>query len=312
MTGFRLETSSIGKSEQIFARRYAPLGTIPGRTLVIVHGAGEHSGRYEHFIAKALDRGWTVIAGDLRGHGQSCGVPTHLDAFDDYLQDLDVIWRHFQLDGRETALFGHSMGGLVAARYAQTRPESVGHLILSSPLLSFGLRVPRLKATLGRVCLLLAPRTRFRTMIPPEQITRNERALLIREQDPLSNRTVTAGWYFRVLDALLEVWAAAPRLAVPLLVLQGDADRVVDADAPLRWMPQVGSRDKSLWVIPGHLHELLNEPGWEMTATRVLDWLEHRNPRAAGCLAPASGLMGGLGDVRRANGAPMATAPHVA
>jgi lysophospholipase len=312
MTGFRLETSSIGESEQIFVRRYAPLGSTPARTLVIVHGAGEHSGRYEHFIAKTLDRNWTVIAGDLRGHGQSRGVPTHLDTFDDYLKDLDVIWRHFQLEGRETALFGHSMGGLVAARYAQTRPGNVGHLILSSPLLSFGLRVPRLKATLGRVCLLVAPRTRFRTMIPPEQITRNEQALLIREQDPLSNRTVTAGWYFRVLDALLDVWAAAPRLAAPLLVLQGDSDRVVDADAPLRWMPLVGSSDKSLWVIPGHLHELLNEPGWELTAARVLDWLEHRSPPAGGCAGPDSGLYGRLPDTSRSNGAPAEVVPYVA
>lgn len=289
MSGFRLETSTIGDAERIFVRRYSPLVAAPGRVLVIVHGAGEHSGRYEHFIALALARRWTVVAGDLRGHGQSQGVPTHLDTFDDYLGDLDAIWRHFELTHQPTTLFGHSMGGLVAARFAQTRPGRVSNLILSSPLLSFGVRVPRLKATLGRVCLLLAPRTRFRTMIPACQITRNEQALLIRDQDPLSNRTVTAGWYFRVLDALLDVWSEAPRLTVPLLVLQGDSDRVVDCEAPLRWLPTVGSPDKSLWLIAGHLHELLNEPGWETTATRTLDWLEARCPSPVGARILAAG-----------------------
>lgn len=307
MTGFRLETSAIGDSARIFVRRYAPLDAESGPVLVIVHGAGEHSGRYEHFIAKALDRNWTVIAGDLRGHGQSQGVPTHLDAFEDYLSDLDAIWRHFGLENAATSLFGHSMGGLVAARYAQTRPTNVQNLVLSSPLLSFGVRIPRLKATFGRVCLLLAPRTRFRTLIPPEQITRNEQALLIREQDPLSNRTVTAGWYFRVLDAMLDVWAEAPRLESPLLIVQGDCDRVVDAEAPLRWAPLAGARDKSLWLIPGHLHELLNEPGWEATAARILDWLGARTHAAAG---PAVASGGDRADTR-ADGVTSA-APRVA
>jgi lysophospholipase len=246
---------------------------------VLVHGAGEHSGRYEHFIDRAVTHGWSVIAGDLRGHGRSSGVPTHLDDFEHYLSDLDALWQHFELRSESTALFGHSLGGLIAARYAQTRPQNLAALVLSSPLLGFGIRVPRLKWTLGRVCSLVAPRTRFRTTIRPEQVTRNEQARLIREQDPLSNRTVTAGWYFRVLDALCDGWSDAPRLETPLLLLQGDADRIVNAEAPLKWFPTAGSRDKSLWLIPGHLHELLNEPGWEGTSHRIIAWLNHRLPR---------------------------------
>jgi lysophospholipase len=273
-------------------RRYAPSQGNAARQLVLVHGAGEHSGRYEHFIDSAVNRGWSVVAGDLRGHGRSSGVPTHLDDFDHYLSDLDAIWQYFQLRPATTALFGHSLGGLIAARYAQTRPKNLSALVLSSPLLGFGVRVPRLKWTLGRVCLFVAPRTRFRTTIKPEQVTRNEQARRIREQDPLSNRTVTAGWYFRVLDALCEAWSDAPRLESPLLLLQGDADRIVNAESPLKWFPKAASRDKSLWLIPGHLHELLNEPGWEETSRCILEWLDHRVPRGSkdgpGCDEPGS------------------------
>jgi len=276
MNSYRLESTTVGADGSIFVRRYLPAEASTSRNLVLVHGVGEHSGRYEHFINHAIAEGWNVIAGDLRGHGHSSGTPTHLDDFEHYLGDLDALWRHFQLCSATTALFGHSLGGLVAARYAQTRPEHLSALVLSSPLLGFGVRVPRLKWTLGRVCLLVAPRTRFRTTIRPEQVTRNEQARLIRERDPLSNRTVTAGWYFRVLDALCDVWTDAPRLKAPLLLLQGDADRVVNAESPLKWLPMVGSPDRSLWLIPGHLHELLNEPGWESTSRRILTWLEHR------------------------------------
>jgi lysophospholipase len=263
---------------ELFVRRYTPGRPDADRTLVLVHGAGEHGGRYEHFVAAALDRQWNIIAGDLRGHGQSGGTPTHLDHFGQYLDDLDAVWSHFDLVPERTAVLGHSLGGLVAARFAQTRPDRLAALVLSSPLLAFGMRVPRLKRTLGRMCLLVAPRTRFRTTVRPEQITRSADVLTLRRSDPFTNRTVTAGWYFRVLDALYDCWCDAPRLTSPLLLLQGEADEIVHAEAPYRWWPQTAAHDKSLWVLPGHLHELLNEPGWPQTADRILTWLDARVP----------------------------------
>ena len=119
------------------------------------------------------------------------------------------------------------MGGLVSARFAETRPERVAALILSSPLLGFALRVPPLNRTFGRICLRVAPQFRFRSQIPETHITRNPEALQQRAADPLANRTVTAGWYFRVLDALCDVWQDAGRAVAPLLILQGDCDRIV-------------------------------------------------------------------------------------
>lgn len=264
--------------DERFVRIVTPFENVHGRSLVIVHGVGEHSGRYEHFISTAVTRGWTVIAGDLRGHGNSTGVPTHLDCFSQYLDDLNTIWEHFSLDPQRTALFGHSMGGLVCTRFSQTFPERVAAVVLSSPLLAFGVRVPRLKRTFGRVCLYVAPQKRFQSTIPLEHITSNELARQMRISDPLTNRSVTAGWYFRVMDALYSAWQEADRFTAPLLLLQGEADQVVRADAPLDWYPTIGSTDKSLHLLPGLLHELLNEPGWEGTIGQILDWLEHRIP----------------------------------
>ena len=263
-----------------FVRRYEPEHAADDRTLVIVHGVGEHSGRYEHFVTRAVERGWTVIAGDLQGHGQSEGVPTHLDDFGQYLADLDAIWNHFVLPPERTALYGHSMGGLVSARFAETRPERIAALILSSPLLGFAIQVPALKRTFGRICLRVAPQFRFKSQIPETHITRNPDALQQRATDPLANRTVTAGWYFRVLDALCDVWQDADRVHAPLLILQGDGDRIVSTEAPLDWFTRAGSRDKSLRLLSEHLHELLNEPGWPGTIAGILDWLDRRVPAA--------------------------------
>ncbi len=79
----------------LYVRRFDPVRNELGRTLVVVHGAGEHGGRYEHFIQRVVGAGWTVIAGDLRGHGHSGGIPTHLDSFEQYLEDLDRLWEYY-------------------------------------------------------------------------------------------------------------------------------------------------------------------------------------------------------------------------
>lgn len=277
---------------ELFVRQYLPPGTGDGRTLMIVHGAGEHSGRYEHFIQHITEGGWTVIAGDLRGHGRSNGVPTHLDDFDHYIDDLADVWSFFDLNAERTMLFGHSLGGLIAARFAERRPDWLAGLVLSSPLLAFGRRVPVLKRTLGRMCLWFAPRTRFKSTVSAQQLTRNEQALELRARDPLTNRTVTAGWYFRVLEALCNVWDEAPRLTAPVLLLQGDADEIVNPQAPLDWLPHLASRDRTLRMFPGHLHCLLTEPSWEATTADILRWM-NRRIFGAGCRSsvrrPAAG-----------------------
>jgi alpha-beta hydrolase superfamily lysophospholipase len=276
--GSRPFTSCTTELGQRFVRRCAPASGLADRSLILVHGAGEHSGRYSHLVPQIVARGWNLIAGDLSGHGLSGGTATHLDDFEQYLADVEAMYRHYQLVPERTALLGHSMGGLVSARFVQTRAHSVAALVLCAPLLAFGMEVPFARRMLGRLCLAVAPRTRFQTRVPIEDVTRNEEARQRRLEDPLTNRTVTAGWYFSVLRALQQVADDASRLQTPLLLMQGVADRIVRPDAANRWFAQAGSADKSLWLFRDDLHELLNEPDWERTLGVMLDWLDARIP----------------------------------
>jgi lysophospholipase len=247
--------------------------------MVIIHGAGEHGGRYDHFAAHVVGRGWNVLAPDARGHGLSQGTPTHVSAFEHYLDDLREILRRNSLDPDRTAIFAHSLGGLITARLMQTsvRPLAAA-IVLSSPLLALQIRVPAVKRAVGRMCSWLAPETRFATAIRGEHLTRSDWARKRRDEDPFGRRSVTAGWYFRVLDAACDAWTDASRLTVPLLLQQGDADEVVDAQAAIRWWSAVASPDKLLRILSGHLHELVAEPTWEETSDFLLDWLEQRVP----------------------------------
>ena len=262
----------------LLVRLTSSAGFTPRRTLVVVHGAGEHSQRYERWARLLAQQNWRVVSLDHRGYGLSGGLPGHVDRFEQYLSDLDQVWRELALVPRDTFVFGHSLGGLIAVRYAQTRADVMRGLVLSGPLLALQLKVPAWKRTLGRLCSLIAPTTRFRTTIRSEQLTRDPAARRVRESDPLRCRSVTANWYFQVLDAMVNAWDDVSRLTLPTLLLQGDADGVVNPDAATQWWLKVPSSDKTLRLLGGHLHELLSEPDWEQTAAGIHTWLEARLP----------------------------------
>jgi len=265
---------------KLFVRSYSPTETHPsnGRSLVIVHGTSEHGGRYDHVAKAAVEHGWQVIVPDLRGHGRSDGVPVHVDRFDRYLLDLDTLWQYFELNPRRTALLGHSFGGLVCTRYAQTRSHRMATLTLMSPLLGLKVEVDSFTLLIGKLMSRLLPTTRFRSRVPAEHTTSNPEVLARRAADPLIHRSVTARWFYQMQDALAEVWQHATAIRLPLLVMQAGSDFIVDPLAADLWMKTVGSSDRHIEVLADHYHELFNESDWPVTFSLVMDWLETRIP----------------------------------
>ena len=153
--------------------------------------------------------------------------------------------------------------------------------MLTSPLLRVKVAIPRRTVALGRVLSLIAPRARFRSRVDPAHITRCPHALARRAGDPLVHRSVTARWFFAMRAALRAAWGEAPRLALPLLLVQAGDDRIVDAAASEEWLRATASPDRVLRVLPRHYHEVLNEPDWQETADAIAAWLEQRLDRAA-------------------------------
>lgn len=269
--------------QQLFVRTYVPDELRKcGRTLVIIHGTSEHGGRYDHVARIAVEHGWEVIVPDMRGHGQSDGIPVHVLQFDEYLNDLDMLWQYFELNPDRTALLGHSFGGLVCTRFAETRPSRLASLVLMSPLLGLKVKIDALTLILGRLMSLIAPCTRFKSKVPVEHTTRSEEVLKRRETDPLLHRSVTARWFFQMKQAISDAWKDAPRINVPVLALQAGDDLIVDPNAVEPWLQMAGSDDKQFRMLAGHYHELLNEPTWRDTLAEVLEWLDERIPEPQG------------------------------
>lgn len=261
---------------RLFVRFCHASGVSTPRTLLLLHGACEHGERYLNFARWMTQRRWNVVLPDFRGHGRSGGVRTYVRDFSEYVQDVEAVRTHFDLVPEQSALFGHSMGGLVAVRHSQRHPAQFSSVALSSPLLALKVPVPMTKVAVGRMVSLVAPQIRFRTAVNPYDATRNAEARDVRLHDPLSVRTVTAGWYFSMKRALRQAWAEANSFVHPLLILQAGQDRIVDPTAPGQWMERTASPDARLHVRDEDYHELLNEPGWEETAHLLTEWLTRR------------------------------------
>jgi alpha-beta hydrolase superfamily lysophospholipase len=256
-----------------------------GRRLLVVHGLGDHGGRYRHLAEAAGRRGWEVLAPDLRGHGRSGGQRGHVRRFRDYLDDLEAIVRQHDGEDLPLAVFGHSMGGLVAThlvarrhRHADKGLASAAALALSSPLFGIAQPVAWPWRALGRVLNPTLPRASFANGLNESDATRDAAMVAERRADALAHNRVTARWYCEVTSAIEAVHAAAAQIKVPLLVLQAGDDRMVCAQASRRFFDQAGSGDKSYRLYEGHYHELLREITRAEIVDELLDWLDRRVP----------------------------------
>lgn len=244
---------------------------------VIVHGANEHSGRYRHVAEFLVRHGFAVAALDQRGYGRSEGPRCHVDRFGDYLEDLH---RFVALVSQRVAashrpvLVGHSLGGLIAFSYAVSHPDSVSALVVSSPWFALRMRVSPVERALAPLMARIWPRLQRPARIPPEHLSRDPAVVRAYREDPLVGTTATPRWFVECSRA---AWRArhelAPRLAVPVLFLQGAEDRVVDPEATRAVFEAVGHARKALRMYPGRYHEIFNDPGHDEVLADMVGWL---------------------------------------
>lgn len=263
---------------RLFVRRCEPDHGPAERTVVLTHGLGEHGGRYRHVAEFLTRQNWNVIIADHRGHGQSDGVRNYVSSFSVFVEDLHRLFDSEDLQPETTTMLAHSMGGLIATRFIQSGPPRMRCLCLSSPCLRLKVHVPKLKLAAGKFCSVVAPKKRFKTTVDPRQTTRNEEVLERRLTDPFMMSFVTAGGFFQMRAAMAQAWAEVDRFDLPVLVLQGGADEVVDPDAPTEFFAKCASDDVLVQTLPGQYHEVLNEPEAEDTMGLIADWYDEKCP----------------------------------
>jgi acylglycerol lipase len=258
---------------RIHVRTWVPENPVTG-VVVIAHGLAEHGGRYAAVAERLVAEGVAVVALDHRGHGRSGGKRTSVVRFADYGDDLStvIVRARDRWPSQRLVLLGHSMGGLIALDLAVRPGTALDGLVLSAPAACPG-DVSKAKLALGRVLSRVAPEASV-LRLPLNRISRDQAVVDAYNNDPLVFRTpIRARLGAEMLDAMDRDDKALPSLRMPLLVMQGTADGLVDPGCGPHVYERAGSADKTLKMYEGLWHEIFNEPERDRVLADLTAWL---------------------------------------
>lgn len=251
------------------------------RVLMVLHGYGEHCGRYlhlPHFLNESID--W-VVTYDHRGHGRSEGIRGHVDSFQEYVDDAAYLARVFReecLQSHEAVefhLLAHSMGGLIGIELlSQFRDLGFHSAILSSPLLGLSAPVPAIKKLAGNLLSQVWGSIHLPTEVDPQSLSRDSAVVSTYQLDRLNHAKVTPRWFTEMKKTVKKAHSQSYQIDVPTLFLIPSDDRLVDSNATQKFFDRLVCSQKEKRDLDGFFHESLNDTGKEQVFHEIALWLK--------------------------------------
>jgi alpha-beta hydrolase superfamily lysophospholipase len=274
----RHQTGEITTSDgvKLFSQSWLPDST-PKAILAFVHGLGEHSGRYQHVGEAYAKAGYGLQMADLRGHGKSPGQRGHAMSFNDYHIDSHAIIDAARKLAPDAPLFfgGHSLGGLIALSVAEENPPNIKGVVISSPGLRAKFAIPGWKITLGKVFSRIMPTMSMASGLPASEISRDPAVVQAYTSDPLVHGMVSARQGMASIAAGPSVMNNAHLIKLPLLMIHGTEDHLVDPAASREFFDKVSSTDKTYKSYQGLYHEPHNEPEKDQVFSDIIQWMDN-------------------------------------
>lgn len=249
----------------------------PRAQVVLSHGYAEHAGRYDVLAEALTKRDMAVYALDFPGHGRSAGRRGWVNSFAGQVTDLGAYVSALRADEPHLrcGLFGHSVGGAVAASLCAREPEIVDALALSAPYLRHGKPVTRWQLMGMGVLAKILPRLGV-AGIDPDELSRIPAEVEAYRNDPLVFHGKTPAHVVHELFNGFDTIAAAHRITAPLLVIHGSEDRIADPSGSRELSDRVSSTDVEYELLPGGFHEALNDLEQGGIVEHVSEWLAAR------------------------------------
>lgn len=248
--------------------------------ILVVHGASEHSGRYQHVAEHFVSRGYAVVAFDNIGHGRSDGDRGYVRRFSDYVDTLDVFQQQVATDfpGLPQILLGHSMGGLISCLYLLTNQQRFAGCVLSGPAIKTEMEPPTLQLWLIRCFSLLLPKLGV-LQLDASGVSRDPAEVERYVNDPLNySGKLSARTVSELFKSMNYVQQNASGIALPMLLLHGGADVMASPEGSRFLDEHISSADKTLRIYPDLFHEIFNEPEKEQVFGDIESWLDRLSP----------------------------------
>jgi len=237
----------------------------PTGLIVLCHGVGDHSGRYVNLLDTIKDDNLSVYTLDHRGHGRSEGKRGHIMSFDEYVDDFDLIVQLAKNDHPDlpVIIMGHSLGGVIAFKYVLKYGQDFAGLILSSAGFKNKVEVSPLKIKLALFLSRNLPALTMSTGLDSKLLSHDPNVVQAYINDPLVHDRVSSRWYTEFISAGQECLDRSAELNLPLLIIHGQADEIVDYHGSEEVMQKAGSLDKELHIFENLYHETMNETAAE-------------------------------------------------
>ena len=247
---------------------------------IIIHGFGEHSGRYRH-VVEALSQNGTCYLYDQRGHGLSEGRRGVIHEFDELSLDLREMleWVSDRHPRTPIFLIGHSLGGLVILYSLLSYPYDVQGVVLSNPVLKIDVTVPLWKRLSVNLLSRWLPIVTLHNEIDFKALTRDQKMLDALNIDVYVHQRISGRFYTEMLRAMEFVYRQSFQISLPLLFLVGSEDKVVNPQMSYDFFKHIESKDKDLKIYKGYYHEIFNDIGREAVFKDLNQWLAEQVAR---------------------------------
>jgi acylglycerol lipase len=259
---------------ELYYQRWRP-ESAPRAVLALVHGFGEHCGRYGNVVNWFVPRGYAVYGFDMCGHGRSPGKRGYIESYADVRADvrafLDLV--HSQEPGAPLFLLGHSQGGLTVLNYVLHDPSGLAGVVASGPLLC----PPGISPVLLQLSKLLsrvAPGLAMETGLDATTLSRDKTVVDAYVNDPLVHGKATPRLGTELTATINWTQAHAAELSLPCLIVHGGADRLCAPQASREFFEKITFADKERREYEGYFHEVYNDVGKEKVLADVEAWLE--------------------------------------
>jgi len=250
----------------------------PKAVVVLVHGLGEHTGRYIH-VGKALtDAGYVLVGFDLRGHGKSGGARGHFPSLDVVTQDIRQFFQFVsqRYPNLPQFLYGHSLGGLLSLAYAVQNKAALKGVLVTGSALRSALQEQKAKIAMAKILGTLMPAMTIPSGLDATTISRDKVVVDKYVHDPLVHDKTSLGLGKSALTAIDICFARARDFAYPLLIMHGKADKLTYASGSEDFARLAGEKNKdvTLKIWDGLYHEIHNEPEQAEVFKVMTEWLD--------------------------------------
>ncbi len=252
----------------------------PKANLFVVHGLGEHSGRYQHVAHYFVEKGLAVFALDHQGHGQSGGKRGHVNSFSDYIDDFEQFRQEMVKvsPNKPTILFGHSMGALVALLYLLDHQNVVSAAVISAPPLRVKMGPPAFIKDMVPSLAKVSPGFTMNSGLKPEWVSRDQTVVQAYKSDPLTHPQISLSLFSGMYNGGKYALENADKFTLPLFLLYGSEDKIVDGAAIQEFVDRVSSTNKKFIVFKNDFHEVHNEADQLDEFEMIWQWIKELLP----------------------------------